>query len=92
MGYTEDLRSFERAQKLRMLSMIVAIASVALAAALKQPIFHWVRFVAWVAAGGFAWREAVFVKRLGRDPDFYYLRAVFFVVIAVVNLYLVISD
>lgn len=54
--------------------------------------FHWVRFFAWVAAGGFACREAVLVKRLGRDPDVYYLRALLFVVVAVVNLYLVVSD
>ncbi|NOU34522.1 MAG: hypothetical protein HOO96_42055 [Polyangiaceae bacterium] len=92
MGYTEDLRSLERTGKMRMVAMIVAIASVALAAALEQPLFHWVRFLAWVAAGAFAWREAVFVKRLGRDPDFYYLRAVFFVVIAVVNLYFAVTD
>lgn len=92
MGYTEDLRSFERTEKLRVLSMIVAFASVALAAALKQPIFHWVRFLAWVAAGVFACREAMLVKRLGRDPDVYYLRAVLFVVVAVVNLYFVVTD
>jgi hypothetical protein len=92
MGYSEDLRLLERTEKLRMVAMIVAIASVALAAALNQPIFHWIRFGAWLAAAGFAAREATLVKRLGRDPDFYYLRAVFFVVIAVVNLYFAVVD
>jgi hypothetical protein len=45
-----------------------------------------------VAAGAFAWREALFVKRRGRDPDFYYLRAALFVVMAVVNLYFAVTD
>jgi hypothetical protein len=81
MAYSDDVRSVAFLGKLRVAMMIVAIALLVLQQGFDLPL-AWPRALAWTAAGVIGIKEARVVKRLGRSPDGYYLRAVLSFVVA----------
>jgi hypothetical protein len=70
----EDLWQVEKFEKLRMLALVIAIALLALSLVTDIAWLHWPRGLAWAAAGIASFYEGRAIKRLGRDPDAYYLR------------------
>jgi hypothetical protein len=82
MSYTEDLRTYARLEKLRMAAMVVAFTCSLLTVAFDHlEWLIWPRALAWGLGGIFAALEARCEKRLGRDPDGSWLRAILFLVI-----------
>jgi len=83
MSYEEDRAEAVLWEKIRIGSMLIAIILLVLSAATKIDWLHWPRAAAWIFAGYAAFREGRAWKRLGRDPDSIYLRAVLFALVGV---------
>ena len=86
-SYAEDLASRERLEKLRLLALVVAFGLALASAVLDLDWLLWPRAFAWVAAGVVAFYEGRAMKRLGRDPDASYLRAIAIMLVAAVLFY-----
>jgi hypothetical protein len=83
-SHREDVWAVEKFEKLRMFALVVAFALLALSLVMDIGWLHWPRGLAWVVAGVASFYEARAMKRLGRDPDAYYLRGVLCVIVGVV--------
>lgn len=87
MSYSADVAALARLEKLRLIALIVAFGSSLASVALDLDWLLWPRAFAWAVAGGIVVFEARAEKRLGRDPDGSYLRAVLFFLIAAICFY-----
>ena len=84
MAYPEDVAQLERLNKYRMIALICALGLLILSWFFEHTtIFNVGRAIAWGAAGVFSVLEARLLKKLGRDADFTWLRAVFFFFVAI---------
>lgn len=83
MSYKEDLQSHARLEKLRLGSLVFAF-SCSLATVVFDHLtwLIWPRAIAWGLGGLFAALQARCEKRLGRDPDGSWLRAILFLIIS----------
>ena len=83
MSRADDRWVYERFEKLRVLGICIAIGLLVLSLVTEWPYLHWLRALAWIGAGTAGYFEARALKRLGRDPDAMYLRAVMCVLVGV---------
>jgi hypothetical protein len=86
MAYEDDVNAVTFWEKVRVFSIVVALALFALSLATKIPWLVYARAAAWAIAGVAAFLEARAQKRLGRDPDSTYLRGAMCLVAAVICL------
>jgi hypothetical protein len=87
MSYTEDLQKLARLEKLRIISLIVAFTCSFASLAFDLTWLNWPRAFGWIAGGAVAIMEARCEKRLGRDADGSYLRAILFFIIGATCFY-----
>ena len=83
MAYADDLAALERLAKYRLIAFIVAGLLLILSFFLENS--RWLdipRALAWAVAGLIAIQEGRITKRLGRDADFCWLRAIAMFVVA----------
>ncbi len=86
MSYAEDLRTLAKLEKLRMAALIAAFTCTLVTLVVEHMGWlAWPRAFAWALGGVFAALEARCEKRLGRDPDGSWLRAVLLLVVAATN-------
>lgn len=74
----------ERLEKLRLLSLLVAVVLLILSIVLDVALLDWLRGIAWMVAGGTCFLQARIVKRDGGDPDMFYIRGAILALIGVV--------
>jgi general stress protein CsbA len=86
MSYVEDLAKFERLEKLRYLTLIIAFGASLASLLVDIDWLVWVDALGWLAGALVCARQAQIAKRLGRDPDATWLQAVLFGVIAAICL------
>jgi hypothetical protein len=83
MAYADDARTVRALEKARIAALIIAAVLLALDLATDLPL-AWPRAITWSVVGLLTIKEGRVVKRLGRSPDAYYLRAILYFVVAVV--------
>jgi hypothetical protein len=81
MSYSEDASALARLEKLRLLALIIGFSCTLASIVLDLDWLQWPRAFAWTTAGVVSMFEARAEKRLGRDPDGSWLRAVLLLVV-----------
>ncbi len=88
MSYGDDVAALVRLEKLRLLALVIALGSSLAAVIVDLDWIHWPRAFGWLAGAVVCALEARVEKRLGRDPDGSWLRAVMFGLVAAMYLVL----
>jgi hypothetical protein len=84
MAYADDVAALNRLGKYRLIALICALGCLFLSLFLENGRWlDWPRAIAWTTAGVISVLEGRLMKKLGRDADFCWLRAVVMFLVAI---------